>query len=121
MYPRDKAQVCENSNPAVRCDIFSCYQPATHFIGRPDGPRNLPMNLCKRCYQSLVDSIIVREGENLLKRKEELERDENIRKDKETYGGREFVCKQCGEIFYSPQRLGVHVRTAHKEEVGASA
>lgn len=115
MIPRNKAQVFSNGNPAVRCDIFSCIQPATHVIGRPDGPRNMPMNLCKNCYDSLVESIIVTEGEMLLRRKEALEKEESDRKSKEAYGGREFECKYCGEIFYSPQKLGAHVRVSHGE------
>ena len=117
MFPGDNVQVLKNNNPAIRCETFSCFESAAYFIGRPDGPRNLAMNLCSRCYRSLVDSIILLEGEALLQRIKELEQEEIVRMDKETYGGREFACKECGEVFYSPQRLGAHVKSAHRGEV----
>lgn len=121
MIPRHKAQVMENSNPAVRCDIFSCIEPATEFIGRPDGPRNLAINLCAGCYRSVLDSIIEREGSALWERKKELEAEESTRKDKEAYGGKEFVCSECGEIFYAPHKLGSHKNQVHKEAAKSGA
>ncbi len=116
MYPKNKAQIYKNSNPAVRCEIFSCFDSATRVVGRPDGPRSLAVNLCERCYQSIVDSLIINEGERLLERKLELEHEEAVRKEKETYGGREFTCQTCGEVYYSPQRLGICVREHNRAD-----
>lgn len=39
------------------CDIYGCRNRAEYFIGRPDGPLNLPMKVCKSCAESIVKAI----------------------------------------------------------------
>ena len=114
MYPKDKLQLFKNENPAVRCETFCCFQPATYFIGRPDGPRNMYTNLCQSCKDSLVDGLIHNEKEALLQRIKDLEKIE--RQEKEKKEGKEYNCQYCGQgPFYSGLALANHVRLECKE------
>jgi len=113
VYSKDKLQIFKNNNPAVRCETFCCYKPAAYFIGRPDGPRNLFLNLCQECKDSLIDSIIHSEKEALLNRIKEIEKQE--REEREKQEGKEYTCKYCGKVFYSALALANHVRLECKE------
>lgn len=43
----------------VPCDIWGCRsgQSASHFIGRPENPKNVVTNICPTCLEQLKESI----------------------------------------------------------------
>ncbi len=99
MAERNKAQIFPNPFHSVSCDVFNCYNRAKYFIGRPDGPLNLCLNLCEDCMKSVVASIPREfvEGPNA-----------------EEEG--KYVCSECGESFDSRQGLAAHIRWKHGED-----
>lgn len=56
-FPRNKAQITDNPFQSVTCEIFGCRNVAKHFIGRPDGPLSLMLNVCDDCLQDILDSV----------------------------------------------------------------
>ncbi len=96
------------------CETYLCNQPAQYFIGPKDGPLMLKMNLCKDCKQSVLDGLIKEDEEYVLERVKQIKEETSIAGAKERYGGKEFPCDKCGEIFYSPPMLASHVKKAHK-------
>ena len=68
MY-KSQAQAFPTSVKAS-CDIYRCYKPAAYMIGRPDGPRELCLNVCEGHFRELQDSmapdpVVVLEGDIL--------------------------------------------------------
>jgi uncharacterized protein YeeX (DUF496 family) len=64
---------------AASCDIFNCYSRAVWFVGRPDGPHNINLKLCKSCAESAIRNLpdelkkaLVQEGMALLEIPEEI-------------------------------------------------
>ncbi len=108
-----EVQLFPNKGMALFCDTFSCFEPAKWFVGRPDGPYNLLANLCDNCKESLIRSIILADRDGVRRRIDDIESEEALIRDKEMYDGREFPCKICGEVFYSPTALATHTRVEH--------
>jgi len=94
--PKNKAQIHPNPYPTVACDIFNCRNRAAWFIGRPDGPLNLCLNVCDDCLQDILASVPKQEQEE--------------KQDEQTY-----PCPHCDEVLSSRQGLAGHIRWKHKE------
>lgn len=45
---------------SVPCDIWGCRsgQKASHFIGRPENPKNVVTNICPTCLDQLKESVL---------------------------------------------------------------
>lgn len=112
----DKVQLFSNKGMNTFCDTFSCFNQAKWFIGRPDGPYNLLTNLCDECKDSLIRSVIEIEKDKILEIMKAMEWEEITERDKKQYNGKEFPCKICGEVFYSPVTLATHTRAEHPKE-----
>ena len=112
-----KAQIFSNKGMVVFCDTFNCHQRALYFIGNPVGPMMQYMNLCQECRDSILRSLIDEDRQGVTDMISNIELEERIAREKETHGGKEFPCKYCGEIFYSPNSLGIHSRNCeHKPQ-----
>ena len=93
-----KCEVREQKS-IVYCDTYNCRRRADWWLGNPDGPIQLNMQLCSECKESLEKSLLS------LKEPEK----------------EEFVCEYCGKSFKSVNaRLGHYasceVRKAAKED-----
>lgn len=53
----NKPQIFPCTFNSVACTIFNCHNWASHFIGRPDGPLNLPIPLCDNCLNDVITSL----------------------------------------------------------------
>ena len=100
------------------CDTHGCHKKASYFMGNPSGPVQKNYKLCESCKESLIESLIRTEGEGIVTKAEDIVKKDKIARDKEQYGGKEFVCKECGEVLYSPQTLGAHMKYAHPKRGG---
>ncbi len=116
-----KAQIFSNKGLKVHCDTFNCLNIAYYFIGNPVGPLMKHINLCEQCRESLINTLIDQDRKGLLERIEALEATDRITKEKDEHGGKEFPCKHCGEVFWSPRTLGAHTKNcaAKQKEVEA--
>ena len=95
------------------CETYLCNQQAKYFIGREDGPLMIKMNLCEGCKQSILDHLIKEDRDKILDKIQKMKEEEWVADAKERYGGKEYKCKQCDEIFYSPPMLASHVKATH--------
>ena len=130
--PRDKPQIFHNPYQAY-CDTFNCTRQAKHFIGRPDGPLNICLNLCDECLTSILQHIpdemkqhiTPQDGYSLIKEESfdnmttELMQLRNQIKELESEPESEpettqqFTCTECGKSFATQQGLAAPSRT-HK-------
>jgi len=116
-----KAEIFSNKGMKVFCDTYLCRTPAQYFVGSPKGPLMLLMNLCQDCRDSILNTLIDQDRQGLSKRIEELEASDRINKEKKEHGGKEFPCKHCGEIYWSPRSLGAHVKMCPEKKKDGEA
>lgn len=118
-----KAKIFSNKGMKIFCETFNCRNPAEYFIGHPEGPLMLLRNICGECRESIMDALIEEDRQGLFERISRLEEQDEEKRLKETHDGREFPCPHCDEVFYSPAKLGGHVKSKHKKtfEVGSEA
>lgn len=57
MDDKSKAKLSPCVLKGTYCDIFNCRTTAKWFIGRMDGPLNLPMKLCDHHLQEIISTI----------------------------------------------------------------
>ena len=121
--PKDKPHIFHNPYQAY-CDTFNCTRQAKHFLGRPDGPLNICLNLCDECLTSVLehmpDELKLRmtppAGYVLVERDyyEELQTNaEAAQAEPEQEDAPEFTCTECGKSYPTQQGLAAHMRV-HK-------
>lgn len=123
--PKNKPQIFHNPYNAY-CDIYLCSNQANHFIGRPDGPLSLCLNLCDECLTSVLehmpDELKLRmtppAGYVLVERDyyEELQTNAEAAQtepESEPERTQQFTCTECGKSYPTRQGLAAHMRV-HK-------
>lgn len=109
-----KSQIFSNNGVIVFCETYLCRNPAKYFIGNPHGPLMLHKNICEECKQSIIKGLLQTDRKKILEKVDEIDAEVRIAKDKEQYNGKEFPCKHCGDISYSPASLAAHMRYCEK-------
>lgn len=118
---KSKAQIFPQPYPSAPCDVYGCSNRAKWFIGRPDGPLNIPMRVCDECMRNIVASIpeeylsheshdrqdVVKTGQvvTLETYLEGTFIDNEGKQEAET-----FQCPNCGKEFEKQQGLSAHLR-----------
>lgn len=126
--PKNKPQIFHNPYNAY-CDIYLCSNMTNHFIGRPDGPLSLCLNLCDECLTSILQHIpdemkqhiTPPDGYSLIKEESfdnmttELMQLRNQIKELESEPEttQQFTCTECGKYYPTQQGLAAHMRV-HK-------
>lgn len=80
---------------SVYCDTYNCRNQVVYQFGNPDGPKNLLIQICEECLESLlkdaVEKGLVPEAEPP---KEKVKM--------------EYRCEYCGKEFEKPGSLKMH-------------
>lgn len=104
---KSKAQIFPQPYPSAPCDVYGCSNRAKWFIGKPDGPLNIPMRVCDECMRNIVASI-PEEYLSAMTLETYLEGtfiDNEGKQEAET-----FQCPNCGKEFEKQQGLSAHLR-----------
>jgi len=103
----------------IPCDVQGCIAPARWFIGRDTGTYSFLFKLCENCVKSLLQNI----PNELMQyarmpepepEKEKAEWEEEASGETELEEDKKYICKHCGEIFETTQKLAAHIRVRHK-------
>ena len=111
-----KATIHSNGGMLTFCETYLCNKPADYFIGPKDGPLKLKMNLCGDCRESILEEFIIEDMDYVSEKVKAMKERVMIEKAKEKYGGKEYFCKKCDQVFYSPSMLATHAKDAHRSE-----
>lgn len=57
MMDKTEVQLFDNDYKQ-RCETFGCGETSRYFVGRPDAPLSTALNLCQKCTDQLVESIV---------------------------------------------------------------
>jgi len=112
----NKATIHPNGGMLTFCETYLCNKPANYFMGPINGPLKLMMNVCGDCRDSVLMGFIEEDPDVVLEKVREYKETQAIKDAKAKYNGKEFPCKKCGKVFYSPPMLASHTREVHKSE-----